>query len=110
MTLFFFLLYPFYLRDNKPEKHKGIWLLIGQIFKNRSGSLCFIILYLGFSIGTIVGQQKNNQHLGALLLVIWIGFSYLCLLWYPYHLKHNRPEKYTGLWRTIGEWTIGSVP
>jgi uncharacterized membrane protein YozB (DUF420 family) len=110
LLFFFLLLYPFYLRDNKPEQYNGIWLFIGEILKGRHRSLFIINIYLGMLIGTIVSQQTNNSHLGAASLAIWIFSFYVLFLLHPYNLKHYRPEKYTGLWRIIGEWSIGNAP
>lgn len=110
LIFFFFLLYPFYLRENQPQKYNGIWLLIGNILKGRHGSLIIIDIYFGMFIGRIVEQQTNNPLLVVFAMGGWISSFYVLFLLHPYNLKHYRPEKYTGLWRTIGEWSIGNAP
>lgn len=102
----FFLLYPFYLRDKKPQYYKGIWLWVGTIFKNRGGAVYFLIILSGFSIGNIIELLTQIFDLPLKILVTgaWITFFGLVFLCYPFHLKHKSPEKYQGIWRAIGEW------
>lgn len=100
----FILLYPFHLRDNKPQHYKGIWLLLGTFIKNRYGAVWMLNVGLGIDIGNKIRSCTQNYLLGIIATSIWILFFGGIFLWYPFHLKHKRPEKYQGIWKTIGEW------
>lgn len=106
LSLFFsfFLLYPLYLRDNKPAFYKGTWRVIGSIFRNRYGVFWVLILYFGINIFFVAGFFTQEYFIRFLAMLLYFSIFMPVFLWYPYHLKEKRPEKYKGIWRLIGDW------
>ncbi|MFZ5642250.1 MAG: hypothetical protein ACOY46_01515 [Bacillota bacterium] len=99
----FIMLYPFYLRDKKPSKYRGIWFIIGDFLKDRHGAVWMLIILLGGLIFNISAYYIQGPLLYTLLIIGYMIFSVTVLL-YPYHLKYKTPERYVGLWKSMGEW------
>lgn len=99
----FILLYPFYLRDNRPSGYKGIWRYIGSYIRDRYGSVWLLIIIGGGTLFMITSNYIQEPAFHIILVVVYLIFSSLLLL-YPYHLKYCFPERYVGFWRNLGEW------
>jgi len=100
----FLLLYPFYLRDHKPARYKGVWQKIGTLFgNNRYWVIWLLNFYLGLGLSNVVGFFAP-KYIGLIVALLYFLFSSLIFLWYPFHLKDKKPEKYKGIWKRIGEW------
>lgn len=100
----FVLLYPFYLRDNRPSSYRGIWKSIGSYTRDRYGAVWLLIISCGGTLFLITSHYIPEPAFYLILvLVVYLTFSGLLLL-YPYHLKYSYPERYVGFWKTLGEW------
>lgn len=100
----FVLLYPFYLRDTTPARYKGIWQSIGSAFGNRYGAIYALNIYWGLNVGLVVGIFTEKSFIPFMAVLLYILLFTLVFLWYPFHLKEKKPEKYKGVWKRIGEW------
>lgn len=104
VLLAFVLLYPFYLRDHKPERYKGIWRAIGSLLgNNRYWVVWLLNLYLALSVSFVV-TSFTQKSIGLIAGLLYFSFFSPIFLWYPFYLKEQKPEKYKGIWRRIGEW------
>ncbi|ADG83588.1 hypothetical protein [Thermincola potens] len=99
----FLLLYPFHIRDYDPKRHLELWLWIRAFFKNKSGAVSGIIMFSAIGIFEAIIMGTQNIPFGVITVLIWISFVG-GVFRYPYYLKHKKPEKYKGFWKTIGEW------
>lgn len=104
LLLAFVLLYPFYLKDHKPAHYKGIWRAIGIVFRNRYGVIWLTNFYLALNVSHVAGYFTNNKLMKIMIMLLYFLLFTPVFLWYPFHLKYKRPEKYKGTWRRIGEW------
>lgn len=104
LLLAFVLLYPFYLREQRPTHYRGIWRAVGSTFRNRYGAIWVLNLYFGSSLSITVGSLTQSRSLRLLAWMLYFLIITPTLLWYPFHLKEKSPEKYKGIWRLIGEW------
>jgi len=100
----FVLLYPFYLRDTTPARYKGTWESIGSAFGNRYGAIYALNIYWGLNVGLAVGVFTKKFSIPLITVLLYFLLFTPVLLWYPFHLKGKKPEKYKGIWRRIGEW------
>lgn|GEM_PF-6403058 len=99
----FILLYPFYLRDNRPSSYKGVWRAIGNYTRDRYGSVWLLIITGGGTLFLITSNYIQEPAFHLALVLVYLFFSGLLLL-YPYHLKYSSPERYVGFWKNLGEW------
>ena len=99
----FLLLYPFHIRDYNPKRHLELWLWIRAFFKNRSGAISGVMICSAVGIIQAIIMGTQNIPLGVITALIWMSF-FGGIFRYPYYLKQKKPEKYKGLWKTIGEW------
>jgi hypothetical protein len=70
---------------------------------NRYWVVWLLNFYLGLNVSFIVGSftQKSFGLIAGLLYFLLLTPVFL---WYPFHLKEKKPEKYKGIWKRIGEW------
>ena len=97
------LLYPFYLRDRRPEKYRGVWLSLGNFLRDRYGAVWFLVIIGGGTTFNVTSGFIRSPLAYLLLMMVYLLFSGLLLL-YPYHLRYRYPERYVGFWRHVGEW------
>lgn len=100
----FFLLYPFYLRDKHSKYYKGVWLLIGDLFKNRYGVIIVLNGLIGNCINIIIVTYTHKRLFAVIAMAIYLIFVSFVVLWYPFYLKEKKPYKYKNIWKFIGEW------
>jgi len=108
LLMAFVLLYPFYLRDNRPSSYRGVWKSIGSYTRDRYGSVWLLIVTCGGTLFLITSNYIDEFAFHLILVLVYLIFSGLLLL-YPYHLKYSFPERYVGFWRNLGEW-MGEPP
>ncbi|MEW6171587.1 MAG: hypothetical protein AB1510_00755 [Bacillota bacterium] len=97
------LLYPFYLKDHKSARYKGVWQKIGTLFGNRYWVVWWLNFNLGLGLSNVV-DSFAFKYTGLIAAPLYVLFSSLIFLWYPFNLKDKKPEKYKGVWKRIGEW------
>lgn len=100
----FLLLYPFYLKENKPERLKGIWVKLEYFCGNRYGAIWIIYIFLGLSIFNITSIYVNELVLKLIIVLIYFILIGFIFLWYPYYLRYKKNNRYNGIWKFIGDW------
>ena len=99
----FVLLFPFYLRDKGTKLNNGVWLLIGELLRIRFYAVLVLNLIIGPQINVFVGTIMGKPIVGFILMTLYL-ILIIAVFLYPFYLKDNKPEKYTGLLKSFAEW------
>lgn len=102
----FLLLFPFYLKQKKPQKYKGVWLFIGEILRTRFNALMGLNFLIGHHLNIVIGLISGSPTIGYACMVAYLVIITPAVFWYPFFIRESKPESFRGLIKVIADWML----